>query len=176
MINLIKQKQFKKRSQAEILGLAVVFILIVVGILFYIKYSAKEADTSKQEFLESNMASNMLNSVLKTTTQCKDATVNDLVQDCAYARAITCTAFSCEYGTCTATSDSCTYLSDFIKNAFNRTFDAWGEIHYYFSISNNAGVNLISPAGIVCSGEKEAEISYIPTRAGTYTVELSICK
>lgn len=173
---LITKNKLKKRSQAEILGLAIVFVLIGVGLLFYIKYSASQKEDTKQAFVESNTASNMINSLLKTTTMCKDATVNDLIQDCAYAKAIICVSFYTELdSSSTITSPSCSYLSDFITNVFDKTFKEWS-LDYYLSISNEVKGELITPVGAVCSGEKEAETSYIPTRAGTYTVELSICK
>ncbi len=176
------KKDWKKRSQAEILGLAIVFVIIGVGLLFYMKYSGSQSSAVKQSFVESNTASNMLNSLLKTTTKCKDATVNDLVQDCAYAKAINCMSFGTESDNPVpqTTSDSCTYLYDFIKSAFDKTFKEWGDMNYEFSIySQNGALTSSFPLrsnADVCEGEKQTETSYVPTRAGTYTVELSICK
>lgn len=79
----------KKLSQGEIFGLALVFVLIVLGIIIYAQYKALNPSTEKDIILENKykiISESTLNSILKLSTGCyvergRD-TVKDLVNYC----------------------------------------------------------------------------------------------
>lgn len=74
-----------KRSQMEILGLAVVFILLIFGLLIYLRLSVND-EGSKDDFVQPKLSASVLNSMLKTSVRCDVNTVysiTDLLKDCA---------------------------------------------------------------------------------------------
>jgi hypothetical protein len=92
-----------KKSQFEILGLAIVIILITLGILFVIRFVVlKEPSKLRYDYTRTEMASNMLNTLLRTDTDCKRKSMTELFQDCASYNRIECEydgipMNSCEY-------------------------------------------------------------------------------
>src|SRR3989344_2746873 len=91
----------KKKSQMEIMGLAIVIILITLGIFFFIYYSSvKKPIEQKKEFGNVQLATNIINSILETTTaNCYGQTFSEVLQKCASGAEITCGEGStyCEY-------------------------------------------------------------------------------
>ncbi len=74
----------KKRSQMEIMGIAIVVVIISIVILFVVRWGIlKEPVQHKKEFAQSEIATNLVNTMLSTTTGCKGMTFNELFQDCA---------------------------------------------------------------------------------------------
>ena len=66
----------------EVMGLAVVVVLLVLGMLFAVKFVLfKEAPTYRKEYTETQLAANMLNAMLNTNTDCNKITVGELLQD-----------------------------------------------------------------------------------------------
>ncbi|MBU1204484.1 MAG: hypothetical protein KKE93_01085, partial [Nanoarchaeota archaeon] len=58
-----------KKSQAEIVGLAIIVLLITMGLLFFVKFSILDKkDDIKGSFTDSELANNMVDVLLKTTT------------------------------------------------------------------------------------------------------------
>ena len=80
-----------KRSQMEMMGLMVIIILVALGMLFVIQFIVvKEGSQLKKTYTYSQLATNTVNSVLKTTTSCKGQDINQLLQDCASGGTIDC--------------------------------------------------------------------------------------
>tara|TARA_B100000315_G_C14425095_1_gene517425 strand:- start:7 stop:633 length:627 start_codon:yes stop_codon:yes gene_type:complete len=74
----------KRRAQTEIMGLAIVIILIVIGMTFVIRFIiAEEPVDYKKDFTHSELATNMLNTFLETTSKgCKQLSMTELLQNC----------------------------------------------------------------------------------------------
>jgi hypothetical protein len=74
----------KKKSQTEIMGLAIIIILIIVGATFVIRFIiSKEPADYKKDFTHAELAINMINTFLETTSEsCKKLSMTELLQDC----------------------------------------------------------------------------------------------
>lgn len=158
------KKKMRKKSQMEIMGLAIIFILVIFGVLFAIRFVIMKPDTDiRKGFQDSTLAANILTAMRGTTTDCKDATVEQLLQDCAAQKAIDCGAV-----------DSCGKASAVIGSIMKETLEIW-QRDYNFSISGAFSVSGITYGMGDCSGEKEVKTQPVPTRAGTITLKLEIC-
>jgi hypothetical protein len=162
--------QFKK-SQMEIMGLAVVVILITLGIFFVIQFIVlKEPSQVKKTYTQTQSAANLLNSMLKTTTKdCIETSISQLLQDCVAHFSSETNQILCEDG-----NHSCKYVNNTIKYILNNTLIQWGNQAYDFEVytSNERIINLYNGD---CSGEKESKQNFIQTDVGIMTVKLDIC-
>jgi PDZ domain-containing secreted protein len=152
-----------RKAQVEIMGLVIIVVLILLGVLFAVQFVLKRpGSTLAQEVEESQLASNMLNTLLGITTSCHDATVAQLLQDCAVTSRLRCP------------QSSCVYAQSVIKQIFDETLNAWNR-EYYFSVSGSATVNSIG-LGEACKGEYESKSRPLPTAGGgTITLKLDLC-
>ena len=73
-----------KKAQIEMMGLMIAVILILALVFFAAKYSGTKGTLSyKQEFSRSEMASNMLNALLSSTSRgCNNLSISELLQEC----------------------------------------------------------------------------------------------
>ena len=160
-----------KKSQMEIMGLAVIVILISLGILFIIQFTVnKEPSSIKKTFTQTQLASNLLSSILRTTTiDCFGNSVNNLFKDCAENYNSPNTQLKCQNN-----QRSCDYLKSTISLIFDSTLTAWGNQSYSFEARIPGQVILKNTNGR-CTGEKESKQNYIQTDAGTLTLIMDIC-
>lgn len=167
-------KAAKTKAQMEILGLAIVVVIILVAAMIYLRLSAgkKEIDY-RNPFTSSETASNMLNTFLDTTSRdCSRLTMTELLQDCAQLG-----AFVCENG-----QNSCDYAESAANEIFSKTLDK-RKVKYEFMVCTNfdyknAGCtpsSVLIEAGSKCLGEKEFKLFPIPVSAGTMYVKLDLC-
>jgi hypothetical protein len=117
-----------KKSQMEMMGLAIIVIIISLGLLFVVRFvilNPKQAVS--KEFSESELASNFLNTLIETNAPgCSNIKFSTLFMDCAKAKKIYCSG-----------DDSCTYIMKTMRDdILPTTFDEWG-ISYYFIASTN---------------------------------------
>ena len=157
----------RKKGQVEIIGLTIVIILITLGMLFVIKFVVlKEPDNIRTSYTRTQMASNMLNAMLRTNTGCRGKTVTELLQSCATMTEIDCGGIG-----------SCQYVNDTIEALFADTFDVW-KIEYQFTVRVGDGdylTNIISSSG-ACQGEKESKPFFIPVGVTTtINLKLDLC-
>ncbi len=110
-----------KRSQMEIMGLIVIVILVVVAMIFVIQFTVLREPETVKEYSDSEIANNMLTSLLQTTTECHGLTITDLLKDCAGTEDIRCDGVK-----------SCAYLNQTIDYLFSNTLDIWGR-NYNFT-------------------------------------------
>ncbi len=157
-----------KKAQTEIIGLAIIVILIIVGITFAIRFMAtKEPVEYKKEFTQTELATNMLNTFLETTSDdCNGLSMTELLQACGQGSSISCDG-----------KTSCTYAKDEAKKIFDRTLKIWN-INYEFKAfysEDNPKIVL----GEACTGNKKSKLFPIPTAASgtlsTLSVKLDIC-
>lgn len=161
----------KKKSQMEIMGLAIIIILITLGVLFVVQFVVlREPSDIKKTFTETQMAANMLNSILKTTSKdCYDSTIVQLLKDCAEHSQSPSGLVRCEND-----ASSCEYANSTIDYIFNKTLVVWGNRSFYFKSYVGAS-DIILEKGRLCTGEVESKQSFISTDAGILTIRLDLC-
>lgn len=163
--NKTRFKMPNRKSQMEILGLAIVVVLILVATIFVVRFLVIKAPTNyRKGFISAELASNMLNTFLKTAAKdCSQLTMTELVQDCAQGRTIIC-----ENG-----QESCAYVELTAKSIFGQTLDKWNT-DYEFLAYTDINSPLIK-TGKRCPAEKRSKLFPIPISAATVYAKLDIC-
>jgi len=152
----------KSRGQMEIMGLAIVMILITMGILFAVTVMRKPGSDFKKEYKQKTIATTYLDSLLGTNTLCHKATFRELIQDCAQSAQIQC-----------ETQNSCEYVRENTQALFDATFGVRKQ--KYNLVLEGPGVVSEVGTSTPCPGELTPGIQYIATRAGTVTIRLDLC-
>ncbi|MBI3035510.1 hypothetical protein HYY71_04250 [Candidatus Woesearchaeota archaeon] len=158
---MIKQK----KSQMEILGLAIVVVLVLVATIFVVRFLVLKTPADyRKGFVSSEIASNTLNTFLRTAAKdCSQLTMTELFQDCAQARGIIC-----DNG-----QDSCRYAESTARNVFEGTLDKWN-MKYEFLAYTDIKQPLVK-IGNLCKAEKRSKLFPIPISTATMFVKLDIC-
>lgn len=155
------------KSQMEIMGLAVVVVILLIGIVIFAKVGLNKPSQSRNDFISSELASNTINTFLKTSAKdCSQLTMSELLYDCARGTELICND--------AANSDSCRYVKLTADEVFMKTFDQW-KVKYEFL----AYVDINSPlveSGEECKGEKTSKIYPLPIATGQMFVKLDICR
>jgi hypothetical protein len=169
-----------KKAQMEILGLAIVVLLLILGMVFVVRFIALgDKGSIRKEVSESQIASNYIATYLDTTVEdCRKLTVEELLIDCAEGGAsptggsIICQSVPEEVRSCRMAKDVASII-------FSRTFDQW-KAKYYFSSyvqSQNPFIELSFPNPPItkCAGQKRSKDYFLSTASGTLHVKLDLC-
>lgn len=153
-----------KKSQAEIVGLAIIVILITIGLLFFVKFGILDKkDDVKSSFIDSELANNMVDVLLKTTTDCKGSDIGDLLQDCT-----TFERFDCDG------MNSCEKLNKTIDIIFGKTLKKWKK-PYEFKAYRGSDIEIKKSYGNYNrNSAKKQGIAVIPTDMGNLFITLDI--
>ena len=188
-----------KLGQMEIMGLAIVFVLVMLGVLFAIRFViTPQKSEFKKSFQETQLTSNMLSALKQTESGCSGTTITQLIQDCASRQSILC-----QNG-----MKSCQWLSEVaFPSIFSATLEKWHRSYYFevrkglreeggpilgegslwraFRADQNNGQQVItgipsqsstqSSAQSRCPGEKEQDSHPIPTPVGSVYLLLEVC-
>lgn len=160
-----------KKAQMEILGLAIVVVLVLVATTFVVRFLVLKTPTDYREgFVSSELASNTLNTFLRTAAaECSQLTMTELLQDCAQAGGTEGSGvITCDNG-----DDSCKFVKSSAASIFEDTLDKWG-MKYQFLAYTNQQSPFIS-IGNECRGEKKSKLFPIPTSTTTLYTKLDIC-
>lgn len=156
-----------KKAQMEILGIAVVVIIILVGTMFFYILMNPLSDRSVVlDVAKTEIGANTLNTLLRTTTTCKRLTVAELAADCVDSSAVMCNA-----------ENSCNFLKSQINNLLSQTLENWG-IDYQFDILKQQGSEFISAEIKIQTktcGAKEHFEQIIPTQLTLAKISLDLC-
>lgn len=153
-----------KKSQAEIVGLVIIVLLITIGLLFVVKFVVlKEPSDVKKTFVHSELASNMVKVLLETTTDCKESSVKELFQDCAAFKRIDCEGV-----------DSCEKVNYTIGIILTNTLEKWNK-QYEFSVDIPGNDPISSYGSCAPKADRESATYPIPTDRGTLFIQLDIC-
>lgn len=157
-----------KKAQMEILGLAIVVVLILIGAVFVVRFMALKKPTEyRKGFISSELASNMLNTFLKTvSSDCSQLTMTELLQDCAQGKNIICSSGINQ-------QDSCAYVKATAEAIFGQTLGVW-KMNYEFLAYVNPDSPLIR-IGSQCRAEKKSKLFPIPISSATMYTKLDIC-
>ena len=154
-----------KKSQMEILGLAIVVVLILVATIFVVRFLVVKAPADyRKGFISNELVSNTLNTFLHTAAkECFQQTMTELLRDCAEGKSITCSN----------TKDSCEYVQLTANEIFKDTLAKWN-IKYEFSAYIDENSPLIK-VGESCKSEKKSKIFPIPISSSSMYTKLDIC-
>jgi hypothetical protein len=162
-----------KKAQMEILGLAIVVVLIVLASLFVVRFVLlKEPDDFRGDFVQSQTASNMINTFLKTTAvDCSKISMTELLQDCARGEGICC--LNCYDGDTLNDVYSCQFVQDAAAEVFSETLDVWKMKYYFLAYDDQTNPEI--ELGSACKGAKKSKTFPLPIDGGTMFVKLDIC-
>ena len=152
-----------KKSQMEILGLAIVVVLILMATIFVVRFLIiKEPTDYRSGFVSSELGSNMINTLLRTTSNCDGFSMTELLRDCGQDKSIICGD----------SKDSCGYFLDTSQQIFTETLEKW-KVDYEFKVFNDNGA--IITLGKKCILDKKSKLFPIPTDSGIVSVEMDVC-
>ncbi|MBN1644484.1 hypothetical protein JW851_00390 [Candidatus Woesearchaeota archaeon] len=141
------------KAQMEILGLAIVVILIALALLFAVQFFLLKPVSEPSKIVkESFLAANFLNSCLGTSTSCFGRSIKELLQDCALGGSLSCPG----------SINSCLYSRQEIEKMLDSSLGLWKK-DYFFKVDGLASDFLI---GSPCPGEKEYEEHPVVVRPG----------
>ena len=168
-----------KKAQTEILGLAIVVVLVIIATLLVVKFGFSKSTNSRNDFTSSEEASNILSTFLRTSAPgCRQLiTMTELLQDCAQGESLCCK--NCN------TPDavySCSFVQSAAEEILSGTLDAEKK-RYEFTACSNFDMKEIKcndarplvEIGQGCPGAKKLKIFPVPTNSGTIYVKLEIC-
>lgn len=101
----------------EIMGLAIIVILIGLALLFATQYALKKPQPTIQTTKEKTIATNFITAMLNTNTKCNQRQISELIQDCALNKQV-----NCEEET-----NPCNYANAQIKQLLDKTINAWNK-------------------------------------------------
>ena len=117
----MKLKAGKSKSQMEIMGLAIIVILAALAMIFVIQFIVVKQPTDiKKAFTHKELAANTVNTLLSTTTDCKELSIAQLLEDCAEGALVSCPG-----------GDSCAYAEQVIDGILEETLVEWNKEFYY---------------------------------------------
>ncbi len=166
-----------KRAQTEMLGMAIVILLLSIGILIIVgTVMNKSSEPSlKQSYSEKQLATNILGSMLSTTTNCNNERISTLMIDCGRDWPLACK--SEQSG---AELSVCKYLNETISSMLNETLNHWNKKYSFLAYVKRTDPNInityrVDECFVGGQGELQKEFYYLPLQAGSMTVELGIC-
>ena len=153
------------KAQTEIMGFAIIAIILIAGILFAAKLvQTKEEISYKKEFISSYLSYNMAGVFLRTASRdCGSLSMSELLLNCADNSAdfrITC-----------GTLDSCAYVEQEAKEIFGKTMDEWNAGYEFTASSSNN--NILSFGE--CGNNKKSKQTYVAAEKEVLTVSMDIC-
>lgn len=178
------------RAQAEIVGITIVMVLIMLGIIFAIRFViVPDGQNIKQNYDRNQMAANFMDAMLKTTTECHGLTFTDLVQACAQARENpTAFTYRCPEvtGICDEQCDTCTFLNKSLEILIDDSLYLMPQYSYDFFICRFDTVsNRCFDTDILSTFQKggclgrsrdfDSKQQPIPTEVGNRVVQMYIC-
>lgn len=163
-----------RSGQGEILGLAVVVILVIVGFMLAVRLGGIGKSSSvKQVITDRQTASAMIDVMLHTNLDCKDITLSEVIQDCANPDS---TFEYCGLPKRLA-CDEAEYVTGTIVE---RTLREWGR-GYLLKVYTGSGEDLeikFEHSYMDCGkglSDAEKERFPQPTKSGPIYLELTIC-
>jgi hypothetical protein len=151
----------------EIMGLAIIVILVTIGLLFALIWMTKTPPAQVQRAKESVLAANFLNTLLGTAVpDCYDRTIGELLQDCALTNGIN------KCGDLT----SCGQAQKTTQELLDGTLKKWG-LDYHFTVRGTPSVEELSFSTQPCKGEREEKTTPLPVEIGLrINLTLQICR
>lgn len=168
----------RKKSQMEIMGLVVIVILITVAVLFVLVFIVRQSPSDiKEEYYHSQLASNTLNALIRTTTlDCKGHDMTSLSKDCVENLGYKTSQICCSDGlSCLDEMRSCAYLNSSVNQILSKSLASFNK-KYQFNIIDSNNREVIPQIG-ECLGERESSNPQpLATDTGMMEIILYICE
>ncbi len=161
-----------RRGQMEIMGLAIIVILVSLGVLFALSIINKPTENIQHGYEQKRLAASFLNTMLGTTTGCQKNTFRQLLQDCAGERLAKCTS---DIGNIRG-DNSCQYINAVLNKQVLEIALVPENKQYYLTITGVRDID--TPLGKQCKGTKDQASQIIPASLGgnlPIRVTLDIC-
>lgn len=143
----------------EILGVALIVIIVVIGLIFAMFSKSKSYD-AKEDVLDSQLAQSLLNAMLQSETECGNQ-LSAVIEDC-YQRNTLC-------------KDSCMYVHKKVADIFNETLDKWGK-PYRFYVDRKGERKIILERDCTQFSEKSTSgLAFLNYKSDTIVVTLDLC-
>jgi hypothetical protein len=180
-----------KKAQAEIVGITIVMVLIMLGIVFVIRFVILPQDENIRAIYDrTQMASNFIDTFANTNTDCNELTMTELIQNCAENYDDTDFQYLCpntaalcpDCRSCEFLNTSLGYILENSLNKINVRYDLfickWDEVnvrcrneypedvisYFYHKSCLNSTI-----------GEYEMKQTPVPTDAGNRVIVMYIC-
>ncbi|MCK5026528.1 MAG: hypothetical protein KAS15_08075 [Nanoarchaeota archaeon] len=155
-----------KKGQMEIFGLVIIVMLITLGMFIVIRFVVfSEEEETLKGYTQTQSAANFLSTLRRTTTDCNEMSIEQLIQTCAVN----------PFKTCPDGSKICPYLEEQVEYLLENTLVAWGNKSFYFKADIPAyDINITNKD---CTRDDPGNLrqEFIPTQMGIITTELKIC-
>jgi hypothetical protein len=153
----------------EIMGLAIIIILVTLGLFFIIFFMSNNSDVDnlEDEYADSQLSANLLNSMLQMTAiDCNNKQIKSLFRDCALNEKIICNNGM----------RSCEYLNHTLGKIINKTLVEWRRDFYFVadgtSSNFDGGSNIYF--GRPCADNVGSDVKQYPIQAQSSTVMISL--
>jgi len=154
----------KNKAQMEIMGLAIIVVLLVVGMLFAVKYVLFKPQTDyRGEYTKTQLAANLLNSIINTNTECNQITISGLLQDAARNQPLI---------NCGDIGLSDIYVAIVINDILNQTLNN-SKMDYYFDASTTSKT-VVRIGTRDDNRVRETKVQPLPTDFGTMIITLDL--
>jgi len=154
-----------KKAQLEIMGLAIILILFVIGIFFAVStLSEKQPLGLKKSFSKTQQTSNFGTALLKASTiNCSKTTLQDLIADCSENFAFR------GFITCEDGRKSCDYVNETVTSILNETFNQW-VVPYSISIYETPSSEEFVWTHLGCTDKKPGRAEFFPLPTASFRV------
>jgi hypothetical protein len=171
----ISSHEFENKGQSEMFGLVFIVMLISVGLILVAQSEInKKPSDIKQNFEKSELATNTINTLIKTRTiGCNNQDLGDLYVDCGNNPSNP--RIRCEDGT--SSCDFARVTTDYIMR---KTLGTWRKNYYFNATANDESIFVLT-SGTVSLDElcpatnRKVETVPLPLKSGTMMIELWIC-
>ncbi len=117
-------KTLNKKGQVEIMGIALVVILIIIGIVYLAKYSAEPPKKTQEKFQQRELPKTIITSIVEVVSTCNNEKMADVIQDCGFGQSMTCTTIEPVTGSC-----------DYLKTTLKQILDSMlGRFQYQYQL------------------------------------------
>ncbi len=153
-----------KKAQTEIIGLAVIVLLVSIAILFALQFIIMKQPTDiTKEYTYKELAANTLSTALKTTTDCNNMQLDQIVTSCILGESTL---------PCSPYQNPCIYATEVFNEIFDNTLEKWN-MNYYLLISGTQSSPQIT-IGTPCTGETTPSSPCCPL-PNSIMAKLDIC-
>lgn len=162
-----------RKSQAEIIGLLIIVVIISLIMLFGLKSLLKPENDYQASYKNKDISSGMIGAILNTNSGCtKDTLIKNLLIDCAKSPNAESLQLICDDG-----RHSCEYAGAIIDKILDDTLNRWNMPYEFkvFSPSRNVIGALGSSSPNLGEGSTDTSTQPLPVTSQHSAMEIWLC-